>query len=308
MTPLSRGHTQDPMSTDALASHTGSKSVDILSKSGKLCSCNFAIVIKEWENPNFLHHYALSVHSNTPGYARLSFKSTHHASGNVKGRFTPTVQSSITYLYPLAIETANNNHAPPSRNATRNQLLVQSLKRPHTGKQSTKLSSTQLPTKEMHCHLPSCHHACTDVHLHMQIHQRQVCSICQCSNLHNDSHPTHRHEGANHVRMAIKYGTLPEKAPTAMLWSQAPMQRVTQALINATKQLYKYGQPIALTFNVNNMTIVEYHKDYIKYYYKDYAHPLCMPARGKYVAIPYQVNNVKRAHAPVMTGPYTKQL
>ncbi len=123
MTPLSRRHAMDPMSTDALASHNGSKSVDILSKSGKLRSCNFAIVvIKEWENPTFLHHYAPSVHSNMPNYARLHYKSTHSAPSNVKRRFMPTVQSSITYLYPLAIATANDNHAPRLRNITRNHL------------------------------------------------------------------------------------------------------------------------------------------------------------------------------------------
>jgi len=53
MTPSSRGHTMDPTSTDALALHTGSKSADILSKSGKLCSCNFTIVIKEQETTSF---------------------------------------------------------------------------------------------------------------------------------------------------------------------------------------------------------------------------------------------------------------
>ncbi len=89
----------------------------------------------------------------------------------------------------------------------------------------------------------------------------------------------------------FKYGTQPEKATTAMLWSQAPTHRVTQASIDAT-QLYKYGQPIALKLYANNMTVVEYSRDYIKYYYKDYAYPLCMPARGKYAAN-HQVNDIK---------------
>jgi len=76
-----------------------------------------------------------------------------------------------------------------------------------------------------------------------------------------------------------------------MLWSQEPTQRVTQAQINATKQLYKYGQPIALKLYTNNTTVIEYNKDYVKYYYKDYTHPLCMQARGKYAAIHHQVND-----------------
>jgi len=79
--------------------------------------------------------------------------------------------------------------------------------------------------------------------------------------------------------MAIKYGTLPETATTATLRSQAPMHRVTQALINTHMWLYKYGQPIALKLYANNTTIIEYHKDYIKYYYKDYAHPYACQQR-----------------------------
>ncbi len=145
--PSPRRHATDPTSTNVVTSHNGSKSVDILSKSGKLRSCNFVIVIKEWENPTFLHHHVPSVHSVTPSYAR-SCSSTRSAPSNAKRWFMPTVQSSITYLYPLAIKTAKDNHTPPSRNATRNQFLALSLKRPHTGKQSTKLSSTQLPIQE----------------------------------------------------------------------------------------------------------------------------------------------------------------
>jgi len=136
----------------------------------------------------------------------------------------------------------------------------------------------------------------------MQVHQRQVRSTCQCHNLRNGSYPAHRNEGANHARMAIKYGTLLEMATTAKLRSQAPMHRVTQASIDTNMRLYKYGQPIALKLYANNMTVVKYNKDYIKYYYKDYAHPLCMPAREKYAAMRlYQVNGIKRAHAPVTT-------
>ncbi len=233
MTPSSRGHTPDTMSTNALTSHIGSKSVDILSKSGKLCSCNFAIVINEWENPTFLHHYVPSDHSNMPSYARLRY-STGSAPSNVKKRFMPTVQSSITYLYPPAIKTAIDNHAPPSRNVTRNQPSALSLERPQTGKESTKPSSTPLPIQETLCHLPSCHRASKDVHLCMQVHQRQVCSTRQHSNLRNDSHPIHRNEGATYATKTIKYGPLLEKATTAMLWSQVPMHRVMQASIDAT--------------------------------------------------------------------------
>ncbi len=94
--------------------------------------------------------------------------------------------------------------------------------------------------------------------------------------------------------MAIKYGMLPETATTATLRSQAPTHRVTQASINTHMQLYKYGQPIALKLYANNTTVVEYYKDYVKYYYKDYTHPLCMPARGKYVAIHHQVKHVNK--------------
>jgi len=147
----------------------------------------------------FFRHYAPSEHSSTLSYARPCFESTHHALSYFKRRSKPTVQSSITYLYPPAIKTIINSHTPPSRNVTRNQLSALSLKRPHTGKQSTKLLSTQLPNKETHCHLPSCHHASKDVHIHMQVHQRQVCSICQCSNQRNDSSPIHQNEGATYT-------------------------------------------------------------------------------------------------------------
>ncbi len=100
----------------------------------------------------------------------------------------------------------------------------------------------------------------------MQVHQRQVHGTRQCHDLCNDSHPTHWDEGANYTTMAIKYGTLPEMATTATLWSQAPMHRVMQALIDATTRLYKYGQPIALKLYANNTTVIEYNKDHVKYY------------------------------------------
>ncbi len=229
MTPNSREHILDPTSTDALALHIGSKSVDILSKSGKLHLCNFTIVIKEWEIIIFFYHYVPSEYSYTLSYARLCFKSACHALSNVERRFKPTAQSSITYLTSPIID----NHAPLSRNVTRNQLLGFYMGS-HTGKQSTKLLSTQLPTKETHCHLPSCHHTSQDVHLPMLVHQRQVCSFCQCSNQHKDFYPTHQNEGANNATMTIKYGMQLEKATAATLWSQAPMHRVTQASIDTT--------------------------------------------------------------------------
>jgi len=48
-------------STNMLALHTHSKSVNTLSKSGKQLSCDFTIVIKEWETTSF-HHYVPSNH------------------------------------------------------------------------------------------------------------------------------------------------------------------------------------------------------------------------------------------------------
>jgi len=126
----------------------------------------------------------------------------------------------------------------------------------------------------------------------MQVHQRQVHGTRQCRNPRNDSHPTHRDEGVNYATMAIKYGTLPEKATTGTLWSQVPTHRVMQASIDTHMRLYKYRQPITLKLYANNMTVVEYNTDHVKYYYKDYAHPLCMPARGKYAAIHHKANDV----------------
>jgi len=65
-----------------------------------------------------------------------------------------------------------------------------------------------------------------------------------------------------------------------------------QASIDTHMRLYKHGQPVALKLYTKNTTVIEYNKDYIKYYYKDHAHPLCMPARGEYAAIHQQVNDV----------------
>jgi len=71
------------------------------------------------------------------------------------------------------------------------------------------------------------------------------------------------------------------------------MHRVMQALLDTTMQVSKQGQPIALKLTTNKTTIIKCNKDYDKYYYKDYDHPLCMPARGKHAAIQYQVKDVK---------------
>jgi len=115
----------------------------------------------------------------------------------------------------------------------------------------------------------------------------------QCSNQCKDCFLAQGNEGAHYITIAIKYGTQPEMASTAMLQSQVPMHRVMPALLDANMKLSKQGQPIAQKLNANKTTVIKSNMDYYHYYYKDYAHPLCMPARGKHVATQYQVKNIK---------------
>jgi len=63
-----------PTSTNALALRTCFKSVNTLSKSGKQLSCNFAIVIKEWETTSFCH-YVLSNHFLCGNYGNMPIMS-----------------------------------------------------------------------------------------------------------------------------------------------------------------------------------------------------------------------------------------
>ncbi len=65
-----------------LALHTDFKSVDALSKSGKLSSCDFTIVIKEWETTSF-RHYVLSDHSLCGNYGNMLITSKTCRASNV---------------------------------------------------------------------------------------------------------------------------------------------------------------------------------------------------------------------------------
>jgi len=269
-TPSSRGHTLYLKSTNVLVLHIGSKTTHILSKSGKLCSCNFTIVIKEWEM-TFFHHYVSSECSDTPSYARLHFKSTQCALSNVDGRSKPTAQFSITFHILLATAPKTVGHVPLSRNITGNHLRpyptwgpIQSTREQplqhQIANQGDSLSPTLMLLHQLRCSSPHASPPETGMqHLSMQQPMQRL-----LSNTLN--------EGAHHATLEIKYSTQLEKATTAMLWSHAPMHGAMQASIDAIMSLYKYGQPIALKLYANKTTIIKY--------YKDYTHPLCIPARG----------------------------
>ncbi len=69
-----------PTSTDTLALHTCDKAVNALSKSGKRLTCDFPIVIKEWETTSFCH-YVPSNHFLCGNYGNMLIMSrTCHAS------------------------------------------------------------------------------------------------------------------------------------------------------------------------------------------------------------------------------------
>jgi len=132
-------------------------------------------------------------------HTRLCLEHTNQVPSYIKGWIETTVQS-CTSTQP-ATQPKNGRGYPQLRIAQ--------------GNKGTKPFNTKLPPKETSHHLPSCHCTSKDVHLHMQVHKRQVCSICQCSNQYKDSILLHQNEGANYAAMTIKYGTLPEKASTA---------------------------------------------------------------------------------------------
>ncbi len=80
-----------------LALHTCSKAVDTLSKSGKRFSCDFTIVIKEWETTSFCH-YVPSNHILCGNYGNtLITQKTCHAS-NIMSVLDPI---RITLLHAL---------------------------------------------------------------------------------------------------------------------------------------------------------------------------------------------------------------